>query len=380
MKRTLLFLLAGTTLTLSAQQGTAWVMGHVGQTVFDAEPVFKDKLHYGLGVGHWYTDSWGLDLRALRTDLNLDKNPLALPSGKETHLLASGLLNLRPGAENWYPYLALGLGGTNVGNPYSGKSESTTRFNYHAGLGLMGKAADKFLLDFSVKAISIEMPSSRTEILATLGLGYTWGGGRKAVPAAPMAAPAPAPAPVVEPKVEPVAPTPPPAPEPPKEIAQPVPPPPPPLPAKIVLDEAVLHFANGKAELGPDARVAIQKVADGLKAYPGDYSLVVSGHTSAVGGRALNKTLSRLRADSVAKVLIDAGIPASRVSTVGFGPDKPIADNATKEGAAKNRRVEIDVKANEGKTEVRKNDTGTVDTPAPAPKKPTKKLAKKAPK
>ena len=377
MKRTLLFLLAGTSLALSAQQGTAWVMGHVGQTVFDADPVFKDKLHYGLGVGHWYTDSWGLDLRALRTGLELDKNPLALASGTETHLLASGLLNLRPGAENWYPYLSLGLGGTNVGAPYSGKAESTTRFNFHGGLGLMGKPAERFLLDFNVKAISVEMPSSRTEILATLGLGYTWGG-RKAVPAVPVSTPAPspvpAPAPVVVPKVEQVVPPPPPpappVPEPPKVVVQPVPPPPPPPPAKIVLDEAVLHFANGRAELGPDAKAAIQKVADGLKDYPGDYSLVVSGHTSSVGGKALNKTLSKLRADSVAKVLIDAGIPASRVSTVGIGPDKPIADNASKEGQARNRRVEIDVKVNDGKVEVRKTVTGTVDATAPAPKKP----------
>jgi OOP family OmpA-OmpF porin len=240
----------------------------------------------------------------------------------------------------------------------------------------MGKPAEKFLLDLNVRAISVEMPSSRTEILATLGLGYTWGGGRKAVPVAsvstPTPAPAPEPAPLVAPKVEPVAPPPPPAPpipEPPKEIAQPVPPPPPP-PSKIVLDEAVLHFANGKADLGPDAKAAIQKVADGLKAYPGDYSLVVSGHTSSIGGKSLNKTLSKLRADSVARILIDAGIPASRVSTVGAGPDKPIADNATKEGQAKNRRVEIDVKVNDGKVEVRKTETGTVDASATAPKKP----------
>jgi OOP family OmpA-OmpF porin len=320
-----------------------------------------------------------LDLRALRTSLEMKKNPLALAPGKETHLLASGLFNLRPGAENWYPYLSLGLGGTNVGTPYSGKSEGTTRFNYHGGIGLMAKPAEKFLVDFNVKAISVEMPSSRTELLATLGLGYTWGGRRKAAPATPAAAPAPAPAPAATPKVEPVAPPPPPpppAPEPPKVIAPVAPPPPPPPPAKIVLDEAVLHFANGKAELGPDAKAAIQKVADGLKAYPGDYSLVVSGHTSSVGGKALNKTLSKLRADSVAKVLIDAGIPASRVSTEGVGPDKPIADNASKEGQAKNRRVEIDVKVNDGKAEVRKTVTGTVDTAAPAPKKPAKKEAK----
>jgi outer membrane protein OmpA-like peptidoglycan-associated protein len=266
-----------------------------------------------------------------------------------------------------------------VDKNYSPSGKETTRFNYHGGLGLMGKPADNFLLDLSAKAVSVELPKSRMEYLVTLGLGYTWGGGRKAMPAAPMPAPepAPAPAPVVAPKVEPVAPPPPPpAPEPVKEMAMPVPPPPPPPPAKIVLDEAVLHFANNKADLGPDAKAAIGKVADGLKAYPGDYSLVVSGHTSSLGGKALNKTLAKLRAEAVANVLIESGIPASRVTTVGVGPDKPIADNATKEGQAKNRRVEIDVKVNDGKTEVRKNETGTVDAVAPAAKKPAKKAPK----
>jgi OOP family OmpA-OmpF porin len=380
MKRALQILLAGTALTLSAQQGTAWVAGHLGQTIFENKDNLKDEMHYGLGVGHWYTDRWGLDLRALRSKLELDKNPAKIDSGNESHLLASGLFNFRPGADNWYPYLAAGLGGTNIGSPYSGKSDSTTKLNYHGGLGIMGKPAENFLLDVGAKAVRVNLPTARTEYLATLGLGYTWGGAKKAVPA-----PAPAPAPVVpEPAPAPVAPPPPPppppapAPEPPKEVAVPVPPPPPPPPAKIVLDEATLHFANNKAELGPDAKAAIQKVADGLKAYPGDYTLVVSGHTSSLGSKALNKTLGKLRADAVANVLIDSGIPASRVTTVGMGPDKPIASNATKEGQAKNRRVEIDVKVKDGKTEVRKNETGTVEAtvPAPTPRKPAKKAVK----
>jgi OOP family OmpA-OmpF porin len=375
MKRTLQILLAGTALTLSAQQGTAWVAGQVGQTIFENKSNLKDELHYGIGVGHWYTDRWGLDLRALRSKLELDKNPAKIGSGNETHLLASGLFNFRPGADNWYPYLAAGLGGTNIGSPYSGKSDSTTKLNYHGGLGIMGKPVENFLLDVSAKAVRVNLPTARTEYLATLGLGYTWGGGKKAAPTpapepAPVAPPPPAPEPVAPPP-----PPPPPAPEP--VVVVPPPPPPPPL-AKIVLDEAVLHFANGKADLVPDAKAAIQKVADELKAYPGDYTLVVSGHTSSVGGKALNKSLSKLRADAVANVLVDSGIPASKVSTVGMGPDKPIADNKTKDGQAKNRRVEIDVKVRDGNAEVRQNETGTVDAAAaPAAKKAPKKHGKK---
>ncbi|BDU69537.1 hypothetical protein GETHOR_16380 [Geothrix oryzae] len=380
MKKTLLLLLAGSALSLSAQQGQAWVAGHLGQTIFEKDKnlatpgiELKDQLHYGLGVGHWYTDRWGLDLRALHNDLKADKIPGA-PTGDETHLLASGLFNFRPGAENWYPYLSAGLGGTNVNKKYSPSGKETTRLNYHGGLGVMGKLAENFMLDLNVKAVSVELPKSRMEYLATLGLGYTWGGAKKAAPAPPPPPPPPAPEPKPEPVAPPPPPPPPPAPEP--EVVKPVPPPP---PAKIVLDEAVLHFANGKADLGPDATAAIQKVADGLKAYPGNYKLEVSGHTSSVGGKALNKSLAKRRADAVAKVLVDSGIPASKVTTVGVGPDKPIADNATKEGQAKNRRVEIDVQVSDGKTEVRKTETGVVDgaaAPAPAPKKPAKKAAK----
>ena len=372
MKKTLLFLLAGSALTLSAQQGTAWVAGHVGQTVFEPKANLKDKMNWGLGVGHWYTDRWGLDLRALRNDLELDV-PGAV-KGKEAHLLASGLFNLRPGAENWYPYLSAGIGGTVISSSYSPTHSRTNRFNYHGGFGLMGRLAEHFLLDLNGKVVRVDLPTARTEYLATLGLGYTWGGMKKPAPAPPP--PEPKPEPVPEPTAPP--PPPPPAPEPVKEVVQPVPPPPPP-PAQIILDEATLHFANGKAVLSSEGTIAIQKVAEGLMAYPGGYSLEVSGHTSSGGTRAFNTILAKRRAEAVAKVLIDSGIPAAKITAVGYGPDKPIADNATQEGAAKNRRVEIDVKVNEAKAVVREHETGLVEVaiPAPAPKKPAKKAPKK---
>ncbi len=371
MKRIFYLLLAGAALSLQAQQGQAWVAVHVGQSMFDKDknlapfPIdLKDELHYGLGLGHWYTDRWGLDLRALHSNVEADKIPGA-PTGSETHLLLSGLFNLRPGADNWYPYLAAGLGGTSIDKDYSPSGKETTRFNFHGGLGLMGRPAENFLLDLNAKAVSVELPKSRMEYLVTLGLGYTWGGGRKAAPA-PAPAPAPEP-PKPEPAPAPVAPPPPPppapapAPEPPKEEVKPVPPPP---PAKIVLDEALLHFANGKADVDAAGSAAIRKVAESLKGYAGEYSLVVTGYTSSVGGKAFNKALSKRRADAVAKVLEEAGIPKDRVTTVGAGPENPVADNKTKEGQARNRRVEIDVKVKDANAEVRKTVTEVVDTPA----------------
>jgi OOP family OmpA-OmpF porin len=135
-------------------------------------------------------------------------------------------------------------------------------------------------------------------------------------------------------------------------VAQPAPAPEP--PRRIVLDEAVLHFANGKADLNPAGAAAVTKVAESLKAFHGQYTLVVSGHTSSVGSKALNKSLAKRRADAVAKVLVKDGIPAGSIETVGVGPDQPIADNKTKAGQAKNRRVEIEVRTSDAQVEKRK--------------------------
>ena len=68
-------------------------------------------------------------------------------------------------------------------------------------------------------------------------------------------------------------------------------------------------------------------------------------------------------------------MPASKVTTEGLGQDKPVADNATKAGQAKNRRTEIEVKVLDGKAEVRKIETGLVET-ARAPKKHATKKKK----
>jgi OOP family OmpA-OmpF porin len=69
-------------------------------------------------------------------------------------------------------------------------------------------------------------------------------------------------------------------------------------------------------------------------------SFVIEGHTDDRGSRRYNQELSQLRAESVRQLMIDEyGIAADRIVAKGFGEDNPIADNNTKEGRAKNRRV-----------------------------------------
>ncbi len=67
----------------------------------------------------------------------------------------------------------------------------------------------------------------------------------------------------------------------------------------------------------------------------------IEGHTDNVGDPAANKKLSSDRANAVMNALIAKGIDKSRLSSVGWGQEKPVADNGTDEGRAKNRRVEI---------------------------------------
>ena len=75
----------------------------------------------------------------------------------------------------------------------------------------------------------------------------------------------------------------------------------------------------------------------------GRITIEIRGHTDSTGTRQHNLTLSRRRADAVVDYLIKNGISPERLSARGFGPDKPIGDNATADGRRKNRRTEISV-------------------------------------
>lgn len=105
----------------------------------------------------------------------------------------------------------------------------------------------------------------------------------------------------------------------------------------IALD---IHFATGKAEILPESRPIIDEIVSLLKGRPA-WRVGVEGHTDNTGTPALNKRLSEARAKAVADAIVAAGVRANRVEAVGFGQERPIADNRTEDGRAKNRRVEI---------------------------------------
>jgi len=105
----------------------------------------------------------------------------------------------------------------------------------------------------------------------------------------------------------------------------------------IALD---IHFDTGKSTIKEESRALIEQIAALMKGNSG-LNVSVEGHTDNVGGAAMNKTLSNERAAAVVAAIVVQGIVASRLSSVGYGMEKPVADNRTEEGRAKNRRVEL---------------------------------------
>lgn len=109
---------------------------------------------------------------------------------------------------------------------------------------------------------------------------------------------------------------------------------------EIVILEQV-QFDTGKSTIKPESNALLDEVAEVLQQHPEMSKVEVQGHTDNRGSAALNKSLSQARAESVRKAMIQRGIAAERLVAKGYGPDRPLDDNATAEGRQKNRRVQF---------------------------------------
>lgn len=145
--------------------------------------------------------------------------------------------------------------------------------------------------------------------------------------AEPVAAPAPIPAPqvvAVAPKAAPAS---------------------VPVITKINLSAGTL-FEFGSAKLTPKAEEALARVAKDASSLSSLSLVLVEGHTDNIGSAAYNQKLSINRALAVKSALVRNGIPDAKVDAKGYGFDKPIASNSTKDGRTQNRRVEITITGN----------------------------------
>ncbi len=101
-----------------------------------------------------------------------------------------------------------------------------------------------------------------------------------------------------------------------------------------------IYFGNASARLRPESKTQVDELVKIMKAFP-NVDIKIAGHTDNFGIPDKNLRLSFIRAASVKRYLTLAGIDPIRITTEGLGDTKPIADNGTPEGKAKNRRIEV---------------------------------------
>ncbi len=121
-----------------------------------------------------------------------------------------------------------------------------------------------------------------------------------------------------------------------------------------------INFATGRAEIDPASRGFLERIAAVARTCDGPV-ITVAGHTDSSGNEASNVRLSTARAEAVRNYLSSAGFAADRIAAVGYGSAQPVADNATTDGRAKNRRIVFTVSAPTAPATT----TSTDATPAP---------------
>jgi len=347
-----LVLASGALVASDDQDDFRWIQIQAGVTDHRTKNPDHQQPAIGFGVGTWLNGHLGLEASGLFTHVNYGYG-----SSKETHAAASLLINPFRTPSTFRPFLRLGAGGTTMGAPISGTGSYTTRLSGLVGLGFQALLGDQMFFSLEGRLVEIQSQATRKEGQALAGIGLRWGN-HKPVVAAYVPPPPPVEVEVIQ------APAPPPqvivvtTPAPPPEVVYV---PAPVVPRKIILDEATLHFANGKALLSPEGREAVNKVASELKEIKAPYQVLVSGHTSKVGRAAFNLQLSKDRAAAVAKVLVEAGIPGTDIKSQGLSFSQPRVKERTKADQAMNRRVEIEIRTKSENVVIREKQTAIVD-------------------
>ena len=114
----------------------------------------------------------------------------------------------------------------------------------------------------------------------------------------------------------------------------------------VVRFNSAILFDTNKATLKAKSKTDLTEFAQVLKRYP-DTDLVIEGHTDNTGKKARNEKLSVARAEAVVGFLATAGVDRTRMTGRGFADDRPVGDNKTDAGRKLNRRVEVQIEANQ---------------------------------
>ncbi len=126
----------------------------------------------------------------------------------------------------------------------------------------------------------------------------------------------------------------------------------------VTFDESSgVYFATNKSNINDASQTTLNKLTTVFKEFP-DTNILVVGHTDSVGDAGYNMTLSKNRANAVTNYLTQNGVSSGRLTTNWFGETQPMHDNATAEGRAKNRRVNVAILPNEKMIEDAKMQAG----------------------
>jgi len=124
-------------------------------------------------------------------------------------------------------------------------------------------------------------------------------------------------------------------------------------PAPVAVRQAVSLSAGALFDVNSDSlkdagKQELSQLAASIKAMQDVHSVNVVGHTDSSGAEAYNQGLSQRRANAVKDYLVEQGVSPTVISTVGMGESQPVTSNTTRDGRAKNRRVEITIEGTQG--------------------------------
>ncbi|HKM38242.1 MAG TPA: OmpA family protein [Thiopseudomonas sp.] len=272
---------------------------------------------YGGSVGYFLTEDVSLNLsygeyKRLNFD---DRGPTGSKKVRGSLSSLDAVYHFGTPGVGLRPYVSAGMGHQSISNPPARSGRDHTTF------ANIGAGAKYYVTENVFAKVSVDgmhgFDNHQSEWMAGVGVGVNFGGSTKVAPA-PYVEPVAAPVePVVYEEVE----------------------------AESVRVELDVKFDFDKANVKQDSYSDIENLAEFMKQYP-QTATTVEGHTDSVGNAAYNQKLSERRAGAVRDTLVNQfGVEANRVNAVGYGKERPVADNATSEGRAVNRRVEASVEA-----------------------------------
>lgn len=300
--------------------GSYFVTPMIGGYIFDGAQNLEDRPAYGVGVGYNIDSHWAAEavFNYINTETQGD-------SGDVNAYLyrLNGLYHFSPYGK-WMPYLAAGLGGVSLDRD-RGDSNSHFLFNYGAGINYF--LTETLALAGDVRHV-VSFNDTYNNLLYSIGITYYFGGETRAevvsVAEEKMISTADSDGDGVPDYLDQC----------------------PRTPKGATVNEVGcwvckgLEFDFDKWDIKVQYYPILDEAIGCMNQHP-NISVEIQGHTDSVGTPEYNISLSEKRANEVMQYFIGKGISSDRLTAIGYGLTKPIADNATPEGRAMNRRVQL---------------------------------------